>query len=222
MMALFIMFMSCFLSVPPFGFTLQAGDLIFQESCKDGGVGQEIKAVTSSAESYAFTHVGIVYVDSCGTYYVLEATHPVVTLTPLEEFLYPFDMEGCTPRSVVGRLREPYRHCIPDALSKGLTLLGKKYDDGYILGNDEYYCSELVYEILKQANDGIPVFPLNTMTFKSAETGTFTPGWINYFKRLNLLIPEGEPGINPGAMSRSDVLELIYSVPSTKKGRSKD
>lgn len=189
-------------------FKLQSGDLIFQEDCASG-TDSTIKAVTASIGDYQFTHVGIVYIDDNDSVYVIEATRPKVAKTPLNDYLYPKG-KGCYPKSVVGRLKEEYRHSIPDALSEGLALIGKDYDDGFILGNDKYYCSELIYEILLRANHGIPVFPLNTMTFKSADTEEVTDGWKEYFGKYNLSIPEGEPGINPGAMSSSYVIDIVH------------
>lgn len=190
-------------------FELQNGDLIFQEACV-GDTDNTIKEVTSSIDDYQFTHVGIVYIDDRDSVYVLEATRPKVKLTPIQEYLFPNTKDECVPKSVVGRLTPDYQYCIPRALETGLTLLGKEYDDGFVLGNDKYYCSELVYEILEEANDGIPIFPLNVMTFKSSDTGEITKGWIDYFDKYKLLIPEGKLGINPGAMSRSDVITIVH------------
>ncbi len=189
-------------------FKLQTGDLIFQESCT-GSMGSAIKEVTTSVEEYQFTHVGIVYIDENDSIFVIEATQPRVAKTPLLEYLYPEDEKDCPPVSVVGRLKPEYQHCVPKAIEEGLSLTGKEYDNGFVLGDDKYYCSELIYEILLKAN-GKPVFPLNVMTFKSPETDQISPGWVEHFKKYNLPIPEGELGINPGAMSRSDVIEIIH------------
>ncbi|MFV0417646.1 MAG: YiiX/YebB-like N1pC/P60 family cysteine hydrolase [Dysgonomonas sp.] len=197
---------------PSDDFKLRSGDLIFQEACK-GDSDNTIKEVTSSIGDYQFTHVGIVYIDEKDSIYVLEATRPKVTLTPLRDYLYPQETDGCYPKSVVGRLMAEYEYCIPQALKEGMTLIGKDYDDGFILDNDKYYCSELIYNIFLKANDGIPIFPLNTMTFKSTQTGEITKGWIEYFEKYNLPVPEGELGINPGAMSRSDVLDIVFYYP---------
>lgn len=190
-------------------FKLQNGDLIFQEAC-EGNTDNTIKEVTSSIGDYKFTHVGIVYVDERDSVYVLEATRPKVVLSPLREYLYPSKAKGCYPKSVVGRLKLQYQHCIPNALAEGLTLIGKDYDDGFILDNDKYYCSELIYEILLKGNNGEVVFPLNVMTFKSPKTGEITEDWVEYFGKYNLPVPEGEPGINPGAMSCSDVIDIVH------------
>lgn len=195
-------------------FKLENGDLIFQEACI-GDADNTIKEVTSSIDDYLFTHVGIVYIDNRDSVYVLEATRPEVKLTPIQEYLCPKIGSDCSPKSVVGRLTADYQSRIPKALEIGLTLLGKGYDDGFILDNDEYYCSELVYEILKEANDGVPVFSLNIMTFKSQETGEITQGWIEYFDKYKLPIPEGELGINPGSMSKSNAITIVHRYDST-------
>lgn len=157
-------------------FKLQTGDLIFQEAC-DSKTGNVIKEVTSSIDNYQFTHVGIVYIDENDSIFVIEATRPKVCVTPLSKYLYPDDGK-CYPKSVVGRLKDEYQHCIPQAIKEGLKLVGKDYDDGFILNNDKYT----------------------------------SDGWVEYFKKYDLPIPEGELGINPGAMSRSGVVDIVSGV----------
>lgn len=198
-----------FLNVKADDFKLQTGDLIFQESCS-GNMGNAIKDVTTSIDQYQFTHVGMVYIDEKDSIYVIEATHPKVAVTPLHRYLYPEDGKECFPVSVVGRLKDEYQRCIPKAVEEGFMLVGKEYDDGFVMGNDKYYCSEFIYEILLRANNNVPVFPLNIMTFKLPDSDEITKGWKEYFGKLNLPVPEGEPGINPGAMSRSDVIDIIH------------
>lgn len=204
---LFIIFL-CSSALHAQEFKLQAGDLIFQEGCGDN-TDNTIKAVTNSIDNYRFTHIGIVYIDVDDRIYVLEATHPRVAKTSLQDYLYPKN-KTCVPKSVVGRLKQTFQPLIPDALKFGLKLIGKEYDDGFVLGNDKYYCSEFVYEILYKANENQAVFPLNIMTFKSPTTGDITDGWKEYFRKYDLPIPEGELGINPGAMSQSEVIDIVY------------
>ena len=189
------------------GMRIRNGDLIFQEAC-GGNTEDAIKSVTSSAEDYNFTHVGMVCIQG-GEAYVLEATVPCVALTPIRDFLYP-ETDSCPPVSVLARLKPEYRKLIPEALRLGLGHLGKSYDYAYVLGDDRYYCSELIYQILKDANHGKEVFPLNVMTFCDS-TGRVLPAWEAYFKQHSAPVPEGEAGINPGAMSRSKVLRLLRS-----------
>ncbi|OAV66116.1 hypothetical protein Barb6_02668 [Bacteroidales bacterium Barb6] len=191
-------------------YTLQPGDLIFQEACS-GQTEEAIKGVTESIGGYNFTHVGMVYKDERDSIQVIEAIPPRVKLTPLTDYLYPSgrEAEACHPKSVVARLKPAYRHCIPQAVKEALLLLGQKYDYGYTLNNDKYYCSELIYDVLLKANGGTAVFPLNRMTFKADEAGEVLPEWTDYFRRLGIPVPEGEEGINPGAMSRSEVIEVV-------------
>jgi len=205
----YLLILLSFLYVQTDEFKLQNGDLIFQEDCSEG-TKNTIKEVTASIGDFQFTHVGIVYIDEKDEPYVIEATRPKVAITPLKEYLYPEDGKACFPRSVVGRLKPEYQRLIPAAIDEAKKLIGKDYDDGFVLGNDKYYCSELIYEILLKANNGRPVFPLNVMTFKAAETGEITEGWIEYFDQYGLSVPEGELGINPGIMSRSDVIEIVH------------
>lgn len=207
-----------FYSVSAENFKPHKGDLIFLQS-QNGSLSQAISKVTTSTRGYSFTHVGMVYIDKRGTIWVLEAIPPKVKLTPLYQFLYPGNEEKTSQVCVVGRLRKKYRKLIPPALTYGLSLLNKGYDYGFVLGNDKYYCSELIYETLKKANGGKPVFRLNTMTFKDKKTGKIEKGWMEYFKKHGGKIPEGQAGINPGAMSRQkDIIKIVHVFQTPPKG----
>jgi hypothetical protein len=188
-------------------FHVHNGDLIFLEDC-DGGMNSAIKAATSGLEGYNFTHVGIVWQKTPRQYYVIEATHPNVKITPLRTYLHP--KKQCQPRAVVGRLKAAYQPLIPSALVHARQKVGKKYDDAFDISNDQYYCSELIYQIFKEANHGQEVFPLRAMTFKSKDTGKFPEYWVEHFKKMGIPIPEGQPGNNPGDMSRSDLLNIVH------------
>jgi hypothetical protein len=77
------------------------------------------------------------------------------------------------------------------------------------LKNGKWYCSELLYESFKEANNNSAFFKLEPMTFKDPKTDTFFPAWVEYYKQLNAEIPEGEAGINPGLISRSSKIQII-------------
>ena len=155
--------------------------------------------------------MGIVYIASTDSVFVLEATPPLVKLTPIDEFLYPNKENSKNPLWVAGRLKQEYSHLIEPALEYGITLTGKGYDYGFVLDNDKYYCSELVYKIFRVANGGVELFPLNTMTFCAPGDTTTLESWVKYFDEHSLPIPEGQLGINPGPMSRSDISDLIHT-----------
>jgi hypothetical protein len=199
------------------GFSLQAGDLLFQDlDC--GPLCDAIEEVTIGFERANFSHVGVVAETDRGNLVVIEAVSGGVEVTPLRTFLgRSFDAKG-RPKVAVGRLKKPYRHLIPSALREAFALKGKPYDKVFAIDNEAFYCSELIYEIFLQANDGSPVLTLQPMTFKDPDTGKTLPAWQEYFSELSVRIPEGQLGINPGGISRSPVLTIVYEygVPSRK------
>ncbi len=194
---------------PAEDFALQPGDLLFQDlDC--GPLCEAIGAVTEGVHGARFAHVGMV-TDASGPVYVIEATSQGgVIETPLEAFLHKsHDAQG-NPQVVVGRVRPPHDALIPDAIAAARERLGAPYDPVYILGTGEYYCSELVHEAFRDANGGEDVFETEPMTFKAPETDETFPAWEEHYAALGLPIPEGEPGLNPGGMSRAPFVGIVH------------
>lgn len=196
-------------------FVLQPGDLLFQDL--DGGpLCEAIEKVTTGYQGMNLSHVGIVAKDNNGNLIVIEAVSAGVEVTPLQTFLErSFDARH-HPKVIIGRLKEPYRRLIPSAIKEARALKGKPYDRVFSIDNEAYYCSELIYEIFLRVNNNNPVFKLQPMTFKEPDTREFHPAWESYFAELGAPIPEGQPGINPGGISRSPVLTIVhaYGTPS--------
>jgi hypothetical protein len=48
------------------------------------------------------------------------------------------------------------------------------------------------------------------MTFNDPDTKAIFPVWADYFKKLSIAVPEGKPGLNPGSISRSDKIDIVY------------
>jgi hypothetical protein len=189
-------------------FTLQEGDLLFRDSdC--GPLCDAIKKVTTGYNEAKFTHVGIVAKDG-GNFVVIEAVSKGVKATPLKDFLNKSLDAEHRPKVAAGRVKHPFRCLIPSAIKEASALKGKPYDKAFIIGNDAYYCSELVYEVFLRANGNKPLFTLEPMTFKDPDTGVIFLPWQEYFSKLNVPVPEGRPGINPGGISRSPVLDIVY------------
>lgn len=196
-------------------FELRQGDLLFQDlDC--GPFCDAIEKVTQGYNGANFSHIGIVAGDSIENFVVIEAQLTGVDTTHLEVFLrHSLDLSG-QPKVVVGRLKQKYRNLIPSAIGKAYSLIGKPYDKVFDINNDAYYCSELIYEIFLFANSGKPIFKLQPMTFKDPTTDSTFPAWKEYFLESDVSIPEGEPGINPGSISCSPIINIVhyYGIPS--------
>lgn len=197
---------------PRFGarFEPEPGDLLFQD-LDAGPLCDAIEAVTEGVRGAKFSHVGMAARAKDGQAIVLEAGGGGVKTTPLDEFLARSHDARGRPKVVVGRLRPAYRPLIPRALDEAAALLGTPYDKVFAIGNDGFYCSELVYEAFRRANGGRPLFDLAPMTFRDPATGAMLSAWADYFRKLDAPIPEGQPGLNPGGISRSPALRIVHA-----------
>jgi hypothetical protein len=186
--------------------SFQVGDIFFQDlDC--GPPCQAIEAVTSGYQGAQLSHCAII--TSVGTSnhdtILTEAIGETVTQTTLHDFL------NRSNKVFVGRLIDEYQYMIPDAITYIQTdLNGKPYDYIFDITDDTYYCSEIIYEGLKKADNTQELFSLKPMTFN--EPGTDMPfvHWVDYYEDLGHPIPEGALGLNPGRMSRSDAIEIIH------------
>ncbi|MBD0824516.1 YiiX/YebB-like N1pC/P60 family cysteine hydrolase [Aestuariibaculum marinum] len=185
-------------------FQLQNGDLIFQ-SIDCGPLCDAINQVTEGYQGNDFNHMGMVVIQGKKRY-VLEASGTEVSLTPYDAFVSKSDMP-----MYVGRLKKRYRNLIPEAIAFGEKQLGKPYDVNYLYDNDKYYCSELIYDCFLNAN-GKPFFKLFPMTYKAPGSEVYFKVWEDYFKNLNMEVPEGQPGCNPGGMSLSKKIRIIGTL----------
>ncbi|HEB62719.1 MAG TPA: M1 family peptidase [Bacteroidetes bacterium] len=189
------------------GQLLQKGDLLFQDlDC--GALCDAIESVTTGIDSAHFSHVGIVSdITKDNKVLITEAIGGEVKVTELKDFLSRSIDKCGRPKVVVGRTKDT--QVINNALVKLKKYIGKKYDNVFDINNDYYYCSELVYFTFEN-NTGNKLFSLMPMTYKDKKTGKYFNSWIEYFKNLNIDIPEGKPGINPGGISRSDKIKILY------------
>jgi len=191
------------------GYQPQVGDLLFQDlDC--GPLCEAIETVTTGYRGAHLSHVGILDRNDRGEWVVLEAISPRVKATPLDSFLARSPDERGKPKVLAGRMKKPYRHLIPEALQKVRQHMGKPYDPVYKLEDGRYYCSELLYEAFKAANNQQPVFSLAPMTFKDPKTGRIFPAWQEYFRKMNQMVPQGKPGLNPGGMSQSEKIKIVH------------
>lgn len=126
---------------------LREGDIVFSSS--ERGQGEAIIAATGSTH----THCGIV-VRRDGRLVVLEAVQPVGVVS-LEAFI----ARGKPERFLARRLKTP-----PDlaklkaASAWGESQIGRNYDARFLWGDEQLYCSELVWKIYQRA--GVELCPL--------------------------------------------------------------
>jgi hypothetical protein len=193
---------------PSYDFTLEDGDLLFQDlACRF--LCEAIASVTPGYRNADITHIGI-YEKVGDQEFVIEAVPPEVTVTPLAEFLSRSKDDFERPRVFVGRLLHEYRHLIPAAIEKALELKGLPYDRFYLSGEDAYYCSELVADAFRYANDDEEFFPEQPLSFINRNTGEVQENWKKYYKRLGMELPAGELGSSPGEISLSPKIEILH------------
>lgn len=188
------------------GSLLQEGDLLFQDlDC--GPLCEAIESVTQGINRAHFSHVAIVYKKTKDKVILIEAIGSEVKYIDLNDFLKRSYDDYGRPKVVVGRLKD--RNIIKKAIINLDNYIGKPYDDAFDMENDSYYCSELVYFAF-QNEKGENIFSMNPMTYKDKESGKFFQPWVEYFKKLNKDVPEGQPGINPGGISRDKNVDILY------------
>ncbi len=186
---------------------LKHGDLLFQDlNC--GDLCDAIESVTEGVNGRDFSHCAMV-VTINDTLKVVEAIGSGVQVNTLKAFYARSGDSLGLKNIVVARLKPAYRNLIDKASEFALSKLGQAYDDTYVLDNDKWYCSELLYESYRVASDDEAFFEVSAMTFKEPNSDEFFPAWIEYFNDLGEEIPEGEPGLNPGSISRSEKIEIL-------------
>jgi hypothetical protein len=180
---------------------LITGDLLFltHPSCN---LSKAIDQTTQTGKETHFSHIGMVERDGDEIKVFHSTPKNGVFCEPLDQFLHLEEKEVAV---AVYRLKDQYLNAIPQAIESAQQILGETYNHSFLITNPGYYCSEFIYKIY--APDEI--FHLYPMTFKDPGNGEFIPVWIEYYSKLGISIPEGEPGCNPNGMAASDKLELI-------------
>lgn len=185
----------------PLSGPLRTGDILFQNlDC--GDLCDAIEKVTKSYGGRQLSHIGLVEIID-NNIYVLEAIGDRVQRTRLSKFSSRSNNE-----ILVGRIKKRYNDIIPKAITFVIQKLNVPYDDVFLYDNNRYYCSELLYDAFKAANSDDDFFSLQPMTFKQPGSETYFPVWVEYYKKRNMDIPEGAPGINPGGISLSRKLDV--------------
>lgn len=170
------------------------GDLLF--CAKEAS--NPITEVTQGVSGMKIDHVAIVHKQVNKTY-ALEAIHKGVTLTPIDSFM--------ARRETVVAARLCDTLGVAQSVERALSFLGRPYDFNFMPSDSAFYCSELVQKNYRYSN-GQLVFKPIAMSFHD-KTGKITDYWKEYYGRQGLTVPEGEPGSNPGDLSRSKALQIL-------------
>lgn len=182
--------------------SFKQGDLLFQNlDC--GPLCDAIEQVTFGRDSLKFSHIGLIYIKQ-DSIYVIEAIGKSVTLTPYHQF-----KNRTQNQLYLGRIKSDYSGLITGAVLFAIKQIGVPYDEPFLYNNKKYYCSELIYDAFKTSNQNKPFFELEPMTFKTPNSNDYFKAWVDYYKKLNIEIPEGKPGINPAGISRSNKINWI-------------
>jgi len=183
---------------------LQEGDLLF--CCAD--TANAITAVTCGVEELPIDHVAVFHRigGERGIPFVVEAIQPVVQLTPIDTFLYR------SPHVIVGRVTADCS--MERSVKKCIAMLDKPYDDLYLPGDSAVYCSELV-QLNYVTSEGSLVFEPVPMSFHD-DSGRVTDYWIEFYRQRGMTVPEGEPGTNPGELSRRPQITIIGKFTRTR------
>lgn len=188
--------------------SLKEGDLLFQDlNC--GDLCNAIEAVTEGVNGKDFSHCAMV-VKINDTLQIVEAIGDRVQVNSLKDFFARSSDTSSMQNITIARVKREFEPLIHEATTFAKQQIGQPYDNEFLLENGKWYCSELLYQSFKEANNQNDFFVLEPMTFKDPKTNAFFPAWIEYYNQLNTEIPEGKAGINPGLISRSNKIQIIY------------
>lgn len=168
---------------------LQAGDLLFIKNQHEP-MDEAIAASTG-----AYVHVGIA-VDA----------QTVIHASPR----YGVAMQGLAQFQAEFGRPDVYRPNVDDVttvIARAKTYLGQPYNATFYPNGEGLYCSELVEAAF---GDLLPFAP-QPLRFHDA-THEISAYWQEYYDKLGVAVPVGQPGSNPDAMAQSPQLTFIGTL----------
>lgn len=181
---------------------LHEGDLMFVVK----ETSNPITDATQGIDGLKIDHVAI-YHHTDSADYALEAIGKGVVLTPLTAFLNRTKGKEGKPLVAVGRV---IADCdMNTSMKRALSYLGRAYDHFYMPDDKEIYCSELVQKSFVD-HHGLPVFPTIPMSFHDKD-GKILDSWKQFYAFYHREVPEGEPGTNPGQLSRDKAVKVTHA-----------
>lgn len=178
---------------------LKPGDLLFVINNK----GNAITDVTNGYHGKQIDHVAFV-INNKGM--IAEATtRKGVGLTDIRKFMDHGSRDSCRSEFLVGRVNIPYSW--RKTLRNYRRYEHLPYDSLFMPDDKAMYCSELVQKCYVDAK-GKRIFNTIPMSFHNKK-GEITDFWKMFYSRKGLKVPEGEPGTNPGQLSRDEHVTII-------------
>ena len=184
---------------------LLPGDLLFQ--LRSGGEAEwVISRLFAGRDGKAINHVAIY--DGDGQ--VIEAVMPEVRKSSMNDFISHSvrDNHG-NPCILVCRVKPEYSGLLSKALEFAEGVVEHPYDPHYTSGKKSWYCSELVVDAFRVANNGEFLFEETPMSFRDMDSGEIMSFWVQHYDSVNQDIPEGQPGSHPALLSCSDELIVV-------------
>lgn len=175
----------------------QEGDIIFHSSQSN-----QCKAIQLATKS-PYSHCGILFTYN-GSLQVLEGVQPV-QITPINKFIE----RGKSKHYVIKRLKNASTVLTSEKIAEmkkiGNSFKGKDYDIYFNWGDEQIYCSELVWKIYDRALSiqlG-ELKPLSSFDLSHPEVKAIME------ERYGKKIPLSELMISPGAIFESDLLITV-------------
>lgn len=180
---------------------LKSGDLLLI-SASNKGISKAIDRVTKQDSTTHYSHIAMIEKTKNKCWVLHAGTKNGSERITLENFLGNREKGG---QIDVYRLKKKYINLVPQAIKTAKKWLGKPYNYSYILSNEKLYCSDFIQRAF--ASDS--VFGLEPMTFVNPKTGRTDTVWTNYYKKMNLAVPEGKLGCNPNGIASSDKIYFV-------------
>lgn len=177
---------------------LKDGDLLFEVTPIDNA----ITDVTQGFDGLKIDHVAIY----CCKQVIEAIKEKGVVISDLNKFISRNTQMNGRIMVLVGRVTSNYH--LRKTVKRAKSYLGLPYDSLFLSDNQAIYCSELVQKSYVD-NKNRPIFFPIPMSFHDA-SGKVTTYWKNFYRQFDMEVPEGEPGSNPGELSRRENVKIVY------------
>ncbi|MBS1549033.1 MAG: hypothetical protein JSS94_04085 [Bacteroidetes bacterium] len=177
------------------------GDLLFVEAKQNNLSGAISRVTKSEISKISFDHVLLVETKGNKKFALHASPKKGSEIVPLENIIKEYKQQG----RKLALYRTKNSSCVDNAIQKAHTLIGKPYNDLYILNEESYYCSDFIERAYRDCH----LFQLKAMTFKDPKTGKTDEYWENFYLQKGINVPEGQLGTNPNTMSQSENLQKI-------------